>query len=302
MSYLATVVNVMIASPGDVARLRAIAVDVVHGWNVIHAESRRIVLMPVTWELGASPAMGGRAQEIINNQLLRRADLLIGIFWTRAGTPTGAATSGTIEEIQEHVSDGKPAMLYFSSEPVAPAALDQEQYGRVRNFRESSRANGLVIDFDSETDFREKLSRQLAQTVIREAVRWEPSAAPSASPSAEISSPSAERWPLTADDRDTLAGLGPDETELLRAIAADSNGVVLVTDVMGGSSVEVGDRNFIEPANDARSRARWRRAVRELTNRGLLDQRDSDGYLYEITDEGYRVVELLDRVAGTPSG
>ena len=50
MSYMALAVKVMIASPGDVAKERQLIRDVIHEWNAIHAEDRKIVLMPVGWE------------------------------------------------------------------------------------------------------------------------------------------------------------------------------------------------------------------------------------------------------------
>jgi hypothetical protein len=36
------------------------------------------------------------------------------MFWTKLGTATGVAASGTVEEIDRFVAAGKPAMLYFS--------------------------------------------------------------------------------------------------------------------------------------------------------------------------------------------
>ena len=42
------------------------------------------------------------------------------MFWTKLGTPTGVADSGTVEEIDQFVEANKPAMLYFSSRPAGP--------------------------------------------------------------------------------------------------------------------------------------------------------------------------------------
>lgn len=61
----------------------------------------------------SGPAHARRPQEIINKQVLRNCDLLIAVFWTRLGTPTGGSTSGTVEEIREHIATGKPAMIYL---------------------------------------------------------------------------------------------------------------------------------------------------------------------------------------------
>jgi hypothetical protein len=97
--YAATVLKVMIASPGDVAAERQSVREIVYQWNDVNSQDRALVLLPTAWETNAAPAMGSRAQEIINQQLLRDADLLIAMFWTRIGTSTGAAVSGTVEGV-----------------------------------------------------------------------------------------------------------------------------------------------------------------------------------------------------------
>ncbi len=122
--YTASTFYVMIASPGDVASERAIVRDVVYEWNAVHSGARKIVLLPVGWETHSSPEMGAPAQQIINRQVLDKCDLLVGVFWTRIGTPTEKHLSGTVEEIEEHIASGKPAMLYFSSQPVVMDTVD----------------------------------------------------------------------------------------------------------------------------------------------------------------------------------
>ena len=111
MSYISKVFNVMIASPGDAASERTIIRDVIYEWNAVHSESRNIVLMPIGWESHSSPEMGSSAQEITNKQVLDKCDFLVGVFWTRIGTATSEYASGTVEEIEKHISSGKPAML-----------------------------------------------------------------------------------------------------------------------------------------------------------------------------------------------
>jgi hypothetical protein len=88
MPYLARVLNVMIASPSDVIHERMAIRDIVSEWNTIHAHDRKTVLMPTGWETHSVPEMGDRPQAIINKQLLKDADLLIAVFWTRIGSPT----------------------------------------------------------------------------------------------------------------------------------------------------------------------------------------------------------------------
>jgi hypothetical protein len=111
MTYEARVVKVMIASPSDVSEERQIVREVLNEWNYVQSEDRRLVLLPVGWETHSTPAMGDRPQAIINDQVLKGCDLLVSMFWTRIGSPTGKEASGTVEEIKDHIQIGKPAML-----------------------------------------------------------------------------------------------------------------------------------------------------------------------------------------------
>ena len=137
MAFIATAIRVMLASPGDVRQERDIAKDVVYRWNDIHSVNKGVVLLPVGWETHTSPELAGRPQAIINERVLKHCDLLVGIFWTRLGTPTGEAESGTVEEIGRHVAEGKPAMLYFSSKPIMPSNIDIEQFEALKTFRKA---------------------------------------------------------------------------------------------------------------------------------------------------------------------
>jgi hypothetical protein len=83
MPYAAEVYRVMIASPRDVPLERGLIREVIHEWNSIHAEDKELVLMPIGWETDSSPAMGDRAQAILNKQVLKDCDLLVAVFWTR---------------------------------------------------------------------------------------------------------------------------------------------------------------------------------------------------------------------------
>lgn len=125
------------------------------------------MFLPVKWETHASPQLGDRPQEIINQQILRDCDLLVALFWTRIGQSTGKEESGTVEEIKEFVSKDKPALLYFSERPVPPNKIDADQLGRLNAFKDEIKSQGLIDTFSDTYDFRAKLSRQLAMTIGR---------------------------------------------------------------------------------------------------------------------------------------
>lgn len=165
--FTADVYRVLIASPSDLKDEREHIPKVVQGWTNLNALSDGVVLLPVRWETHSVPELGGRPQGIINRQLVESSDVLVGAFWTRIGTATGVAESGTIEEINEFRDAGKPVLLYFSSIPVVPGSVDPQQLGRLVEFRDQIREEGLYEEYSSIPELTEKLNRHLTETVRR---------------------------------------------------------------------------------------------------------------------------------------
>jgi len=162
MSFNATVYRVLIASPSDVGEERSTIPEVINEWNAVSSVTTKIILMPLKWETNTTPLLGGRPQAIINDQIVKDADLLVGVFWTRIGTDTGLAISGTAEEIQQFVDAGKPVMLYFSQSPIDPDKIDIDQFTSLKKFKEKMRVKGLTESYSGPGDFRQKFTRQLA--------------------------------------------------------------------------------------------------------------------------------------------
>jgi len=284
MSFDATIVNVMIASPSDVATERQIVRDVVSGWNAIHAQDRQLVLLPCAWETHASPAMGDRAQAIINKQLLKQCDLLVAVFWTRLGSPTGEAKSGTVEEINEHLAASKPAMLYFSDAPVRPDSVDDEQYRALRDFREDCKRRGLIETYSSLEEFRDKFTRQLTQTVLRQFRGLEPPD---------------EREILGFEERGAVPDLSAESQQLLIECSGDSGGTVLAIGTLEGFRVQSNGKQFVQTGSP-RSEAKWKSALDELMALGLLEDRGHKGEVLGLTNAGYEVADRLRQI-GAPS-
>jgi hypothetical protein len=226
--------------------------------------------------------MGDRPQAIINKQLLQDADLLVAVFWARLGSPTGVAASGTIEEIEEHLKAGKPAMIYFSSVPVRRDSTEDDQYTALQEFKASLKSRGLYDAYETPAEFRTKLSRQLAQKIIASFASGRDDAAMEA-----------------VDYLAPVPSIGPDARELLIEASSDPQGTVMNLQMMAGCAVQTNNRGFIESGN-ARSEARWRSAVDELERTGLLEDRGGDHELFFVTGEGYRVADLLKH-GGTPA-
>lgn len=271
----------MIASPGDVETERQVVREVLHDWSDVNAAASRVFLAPVGWETHATPEMGASPQEIINSRLLKDCDLLIGVFWTRLGTPTDTAESGTVEEIQEHIRAGKPAMLYFSSAPVAPQSIDSEQFAGVQEFKEQCKSLGLIEEYDSPDDFRRKLAKHLQTTMLQnEYIR---SAINAQSEGGSVGA--------GGDSEEPSAALSNDAKALLRAAAKSESGTILNVRTLGGHEIKAGDEEF--GGSYGRESARWENALNELWEADLITDRGYKGEVFELTYAGWKIADQL---------
>ena len=281
MSYQATVFKVMIASPGDVSAERKVIREVIAEWNNVNADVRRTVLLAIGWETHSAPEMGDRAQAIINKRILADCDLLVGVFWTRLGTATGDYASGTVEEIEEHLRAGKPAMLYFSNQPVEQGSVDQGQYQRLLEFRSSCQSRGLLEFYSDLSEFREKLYRQLQITLNSHEYFT----------TAAIS----EVLPLAATPPSVSLSK---EGAVLLTEAAAADGQIIYLHMLDGPLVQVGQENYAGDG-DARSQARWEGAVDELEHLGLIAAQGSKREIFKVTRDGFDVADQIADASGS---
>lgn len=159
------VCEVLIASPNDVILERDAICQAIDNWNSVNWESTGVVLRPVRWELDSVPNMGDRPQGILNRQLVDKCHILIGVFWTRLGSPTGVAPSGTVEEIERCIKLKKPVMLYFSDRAMPPSGIETPQLDSVRQYKSECEGKGLVTAFRSLDELKEKIQAHLTKTV-----------------------------------------------------------------------------------------------------------------------------------------
>lgn len=148
VAYVATVLRVMIASPSDIPDARDAVEAAVYGWNGANAQSKQIILQPWRWETNAVPALGGHPQALINAQSVDQSDIVFALFGSRLGSPTPDAVSGTVEEIERALNQGKPVHLYFSTAPL-PNDVDTTQLDGLRAFRQEIQTRGLLGEFNN---------------------------------------------------------------------------------------------------------------------------------------------------------
>jgi hypothetical protein len=154
--------DVLIASPSDVQAERQVISECIEDWNSQHSRATGTIIQPRRWELDAMPETGARPQSFINRQIVDVSDMLIGVFWSRLGSPSGVAASGTVEEINRLVDAGKPVALYFSKVPL-PYDHDQTQLAAVQEYKKRIQQTALYFEFPDREQLRRLVSLHLGQ-------------------------------------------------------------------------------------------------------------------------------------------
>jgi hypothetical protein len=164
MTQPVTMIRVFWSAPGDVADESVAFFETINEWNDVHSAAQSATLKPVAWKTDTFPAVG-RPQAVINEQALDTSDILVAVLWSRFGTPTGVADSGTEEEVRRSVAAGRPVMLYFCEREIPAGAADPAQLRRLAQFRDEFRRTALVHSYRIVADFRCAFAQHLAMAV-----------------------------------------------------------------------------------------------------------------------------------------
>lgn len=153
-------IRVFIASPSDVHEERVRASAVIDRVNQRLAINQGIVLTDWRWEKDSVPDIG-RPQELINPSL-DEAAVVVLILWSRIGSPSGKAESGTVEEFERaferNRQTGWPRVqVYYRKSPVPPPTTEEEleQSTRVLHFKKKHEQDFLPVEYTDAHDFED---------------------------------------------------------------------------------------------------------------------------------------------------
>ncbi len=161
--------RILLAAPSDVIEEQALVADAINDWNVQHGDSLEARVELMNWRTHAHPEAGRRPQAILNRQFADRADIVLAIFWRRLGSPTGKASSGTVEEIERAQRRSKKVMVYFSQRAGIEEPLDRREQSRIQRFKLKLGRNALYGSYGSVQEFETAVRKDLA-LVMREVV------------------------------------------------------------------------------------------------------------------------------------
>lgn len=183
------VIKIFFASPGDVDGERKSFRPIIQEVNRLKANTMGVQLDALGWE-DTLPGKG-RPQSLINADL-KKADLIVFVFWKRWGTPTGSFSSGTEEEFEEArrlAVNGPDVWLYFRTVPANEVAVADDQLRRVSEFHEMIQAERSFLcrefrgDRDWEGLFKRTPMSLAGQEVAGQAQGGDDWASPHAGPS-----------------------------------------------------------------------------------------------------------------------
>ncbi len=155
------VINIFIASPGDVAYEREIIKRIVVKENDIHFHEQGYHIETISWETD-SPPNEEEWQNSLNN-LIDTCFLFICVLWTRIGKYTKIEYEYALRHLKEK---GYPHILmYFSNVPLVEESKKFRGEQEIRNFRYSLDPVVRHFSYDERRDFEEySLSLQSIKT------------------------------------------------------------------------------------------------------------------------------------------
>lgn len=192
-------VTVALVSPGDVLPERdrvALVVD------ELNRERDDLKVMLWRWETDSRSGMHLLGAQGLIDDLMQipKVDVVLGVFWSRFGTPTMGVGSGTEHELRRAWSAwterGQPdVMVFFCDRPIS-ASTDADQLARLQAFRKEMPRSQVWWSYTELDEFERAVRSQLGK-VIRALVAKRDEAFTDAAPrEAGVVEPSAYSSPL----------------------------------------------------------------------------------------------------------
>ena len=268
--FTANTYTVFIASPNDVIEERDAAQYIINRWNGINSDSKNITLLPLRWENNVAPGLEKDGQSIINEKLLDRTDLLVAIFGIRIGSPTKRNKSATIEEIEYHIKQNKPAMIFFfKGEPKE--GYDIEQYEEVQKLKAEYYSKGLVKEFETLENFK-SVFYDCLQLKLNENKNI------FSSYNIENDNPKTVKF----DD------LSEEAKIILIKMNKALDGTIIVTSSKSGFNIQCGN-NLLFQGENIKEKIKWQDALAELELNNQIQKKSSTHYT--ITSKGLKSID-----------
>jgi hypothetical protein len=167
MPELIQLFRLFVGAPSDVTNEQVIIPRLIEEWNRDHGPAARARVEFMNWRTHSRPEAGDRPQALINKQVVDRSDIVVGLFRTRFGSPTGVADSGTEEEIRRGIKQGKEVLVYFASLPKPKRSRGRGEFARIESFKRKYGRQALYHVYTDDMAFEAAFRQHLAATMNR---------------------------------------------------------------------------------------------------------------------------------------
>lgn len=225
-----TVIGVFVASPSDVSEERKSLESIVLELNKTWSGNLNLRLDLIKWETDAHPGFGDYSQDVINTQINDDYDVFIAIFWSKIGTSTQSAISGTVEEFdrayKRHLNDNNSIdiMIYFKDQAIPPSKMNFIELQKIQELKtQLGEKGGLYWTFDSTEDFESLLRSHLSKIAQKWSIKIPTKSPQETSNSGGINSIQVDEGQIQDDDYGLLDYLEVHEDRMFDMTAALSS-------------------------------------------------------------------------------
>lgn len=163
--------GIFVASPSDVSEEREMVRNAIRDYNSIVGVNQGVHCRFIGWEDNVHSSMGNDGQDVINSQVGDDYDIFLCILWTKLGSPTPRALSGTVEEYDRALARYKkdPSNVhigfYLKTDPIAPEEIDPDQLKLKNDFVAKVRSDGCLTINVSSDDFEKRIMKEITSIV-----------------------------------------------------------------------------------------------------------------------------------------
>ena len=162
-----TVYDLLLSCPGDVLDLKSTIEECVKSFNSTIGEINSLRVELKHWSTNSFPQSGDNPQTLLNKQFVTDCDMCVALLGIRFGTPTDSYDSGTEEEIEVMLAQGKQVFLYFVERNVDPSTIDTEQLGKVKQFKEKYAKKGIYSVVKTADELRKEFQNALTMYLLQ---------------------------------------------------------------------------------------------------------------------------------------
>lgn len=160
--------KIMLGGPNDTEEKLKVIENAINEWNKRYTDVFKVQFNFLSGKSAAPLLMKDTdGQEVINDQVIPNCDMMLALFWTRLGSPTQRAESGTLEEIEQFLNAKKRVLLYFSESVILPTGIDSKQFKNVLAFKKEieEKRLGLHATVKTDDELRDKVIDDLLTLV-----------------------------------------------------------------------------------------------------------------------------------------